>query len=98
MLGYNLQKNLCIVYLPISFLNFGCTFALNSLRMFRNLLSRKKQVTNPFEVDQVVGITNYIDVGLELATRYLFELVVIIEYTWCSCMKSFVPYLFLYLI
>jgi hypothetical protein len=27
------------------------------------------QVKNPFEDDQVVGITNYIDFGLELAAR-----------------------------
>jgi hypothetical protein len=27
------------------------------------------QVKNPFEDDQIVGITNYIDFGLELATR-----------------------------
>jgi hypothetical protein len=31
------------------------------------------QVNNPFEDDQVVGITNYIDVGLKLATRYLLK-------------------------
>lgn len=29
------------------------------------------QVNNPFEENQVVGITNYIDFGFELATRYV---------------------------
>ncbi|KAF3340031.1 hypothetical protein FCM35_KLT15802 [Carex littledalei] len=51
--------------------NFALELARNSqlIASFYQHIVVQRRVKNPFEVDQVVGITNYIDVGLELATR-----------------------------
>lgn len=43
-------------------LQFGTDKSLNC--------SKTKQVKNPLEEDEIVGITNYIDFGFELQTRY----------------------------
>ncbi|KAF8716125.1 hypothetical protein HU200_026397 [Digitaria exilis] len=47
----------------------GSTSPLSPSFIFSLELARSTQVKNPFEDDQVVGITNYIDFGLELAAR-----------------------------
>lgn len=43
-------------------LQFGTDKSLNCFKT--------KQVKNPLEEDEIVGITNYIDFGFELQTRY----------------------------
>lgn len=47
---------------------------LLSMLLGRSLLTRNyfSQVKNPFEQNEIVGITNYIDFGFELQTRYSF--------------------------
>uniref|UniRef100_A0A0D9WK45 Uncharacterized protein n=1 Tax=Leersia perrieri TaxID=77586 RepID=A0A0D9WK45_9ORYZ len=47
----------------------GLTSPLSPSFIFSLELARNAEVKNPFEDDQIVGITNYIDFGLELATR-----------------------------
>ncbi|KAJ3695307.1 hypothetical protein LUZ60_000684 [Juncus effusus] len=51
--------------------NFALEFAQNSqlIASFYQHIVVQRRVNNPFETDQVVGITNYIDLGFELATR-----------------------------
>ncbi|KAJ3684979.1 hypothetical protein LUZ61_014143 [Rhynchospora tenuis] len=51
--------------------NFALELARNTqlVASFYQHIVVQRRVNNPFESDQVVGITNYIDVGLELATR-----------------------------
>jgi hypothetical protein len=46
---------------------FGVKFQSWYLSLLRVYSACIYQVKNPFEDDQVVGITNYIDLGLELA-------------------------------
>ncbi|CAH8309189.1 unnamed protein product [Eruca vesicaria subsp. sativa] len=51
--------------------NVGLELARNSqfIVSFYQHLVVQRQVKNPFEEDEVVGITNYIDLGFELQTR-----------------------------
>lgn len=46
-----------------------------SMLLGMSLLTRNNfsQVKNPFEQNEIVGITNYIDFGFELQTRYSFS-------------------------
>uniref|UniRef100_A0A452ZZX5 Uncharacterized protein n=1 Tax=Aegilops tauschii subsp. strangulata TaxID=200361 RepID=A0A452ZZX5_AEGTS len=50
--------------------NFSLELARNTqlIASFYQHLVVQRRIKNPFEDDQVVGITNYIDLGLELAT------------------------------
>ncbi|GJW63315.1 hypothetical protein Tco_0115199 [Tanacetum coccineum] len=51
--------------------NFGLEFAQNSqfiASFFQHVVVQRK-VNNPFEENEVIGITNYIDFGFELLTR-----------------------------
>uniref|UniRef100_A0A0D3GB70 Uncharacterized protein n=1 Tax=Oryza barthii TaxID=65489 RepID=A0A0D3GB70_9ORYZ len=66
-----------VQYKPLNWKNWNCaisygvglTSPLSPSFIFSLELARSTEVKNPFEDDQIVGITNYIDFGLELATR-----------------------------
>lgn len=51
-------------------LDIGCVqpYLRDSTDKF--ITASTKQVKNPFEENEIVGITNYIDFGFELQTRY----------------------------
>uniref|UniRef100_A0A0D3GB72 Uncharacterized protein n=1 Tax=Oryza barthii TaxID=65489 RepID=A0A0D3GB72_9ORYZ len=67
-----------VQYKPLNWKNWNCaisygvglTSPLSPSFIFSLELARSTEVKNPFEDDQIVGITNYIDFGLELATSY----------------------------